>query len=128
MDLRNDDGSVDDRSVDYGSVLDTPIASRIHGRKVIKGVRADIDNCARHIMSAISAKNRYDAKYFVHVIELLEERIVNYHYGFKGWWFSCFVQVGRKGQSELLTNAGSRRVSATATSTSALCINVYVNM
>ena len=123
MDLRYDDGSVDD-----GSVLDTPIASRNHGRKVIQGVRADIDKCARHIMFAIGAENHYDAKYFVHVIELLEERIVNYHYGFKGWCFSCFVQVGRKGQSETLTNARSRRVSATAMSTSALCIIVYVNM
>jgi hypothetical protein len=116
MDLRNDDGSVDDRSVDYGSVLDTPIASRIHGRKVIQGVRDYIENCARHIMFAIGAETRYDAKYFVHVIKLLEERIVNYHYGFKGAWFSCFVQVGRKGQSELLTNAKTRRVSLTATS------------
>ena len=69
MDLRNDDGSVDDRSVDYGSVLDTPIASRIHGRKVIQGVRDYIENCARHIMFAIGAETRYDAKYFVHVIE-----------------------------------------------------------
>ena len=116
MDLRNDNGSVDDRSVDYGSVLDTPIASRIHGRKVIQGVRNYIENCARHIMFAIGAETCYDAKYFVQVIELLEERIVNYHYGFKGEWFSCFVQVGRKGQSELLTNPKTRRVSLTATS------------
>ena len=111
MDLRYDDGSVDD-----GSVLDTPIASHIHGRKVIQGVRADIESSARHIMFAIGMEGRYNAKYFVHCIELLEERIVSYHYGFKGAWFSCFVQVGRKGQSELLTNAKTRRVSLTATS------------
>jgi hypothetical protein len=69
-------------------------------------------------------EGRYDAKYFVHCIELLEERIVSYHYGFKGAWFSCFVQVGRNGQVEMLADAGSRRVSATATPTSALRINV----
>ena len=117
-----------DPRYDDGSVLDMANPSRIHGRTVIQGVRADIDKCARHIMFAIGAENRYDAKYFVHVIELLEERIVTYHYGFKGAWFSCFVQVGRKGQVETLTNAGSRRLSATATPTSALSINVYVNI
>ena len=85
-----------DPRYDDGSVLDMSNPSTIHRRIVIQGVRADIENCARHIMFAIGAESRYHAKYFVHCIELLEERIVTYHYGFKGAWFSCFVQVGRR--------------------------------
>ena len=117
-----------DPRYDDGSVLDVSNPSSIHGRIVIQGVRTEIMNCARHIMSAIGTECRYTAKYFVDVIELLEERIVTYYYGFKGAWFSCFVQVGRKGQVEMLTNAESRRVSATATPTSALSINVHDNI
>lgn len=107
-----------DPRYDDGSVLDMSKSRSIHGRKVIQGVRAEIENCARHIMSAIGTECRYTAKYFVDVIELLEERIVTYDYGFKSAWFSCFVQVGRKGQVEMLTNAESRRVSARAKPTS----------
>ncbi len=110
-----------------GSVLDMSNPSTIHGRIVIQGVRAEIENCARHIMSAIGTECRYTAKYLVDVIELLEERIVTYYYGFKGAWFSCFVQVGRRGQVEMLTNAESRRVSATATPTSSLSINQSIH-
>ena len=118
MDPRYDDGLVPDMSK----------SSSIHGRKVIQGVRAEIESCARHIMSAIRTECRYTAKYFVDVIELLDERIVTYYYGFKGAWFSCFVQVGRKGQVDMLTNAESRRVSATAKPTLAVSVNVYVNI
>ena len=117
-----------DPRYDDGFSLDMSNSSTMHGSRVIRGVRGDIENCARHIMFAIGMEGRYDAKYFVHCIELLEERIVTYHYGFKGAWFSCFVQVGRKGQVEMLDDAGSRRVSATATPTSALSINVYVDI
>ena len=113
---------------DDDSVLDMSKSTIIHGRIVIQGVRTEIENCARHIMSTIGTECRYTAKYFVDVIELLEERIVTHYYGFKGAWFSCFVQVGRKGQVEMLTNAESRSVSATAKPTLAVSINVYVNI
>ncbi len=117
-----------DPRYDDGRFLDMSNPSTMHRSRVIRGVRADIESSARHIMFAIGMEGRYDAKYFVHCIELLEERIVSYHYGFKGAWFSCFVQVGRKGQVEMLTNAESRSVSATAKPTLAVSVNVYVNI
>jgi hypothetical protein len=115
-----------DPRYDDGRSLDMSNPSTMHRSRVIRGVRADIESSARHIMFAIGMEGRYNAEYFVHLIELLEERIATYHYGFKGAWFSCFVQAGRNGRVEMLADAGSRRVSATATPTLAICINVYV--